>query len=129
MPISRSVRMMRTAISPRFAIRTLGFATILAVGRGPPAGNRTCEAPDGDPDVLLTASDLEGALTEAGLHAPVRADEVTASTNDAPRAWAETGAAEWSLVAAGHQTDGRGRQGRTWEDRPGRAVLVSVVLR
>jgi BirA family transcriptional regulator, biotin operon repressor / biotin---[acetyl-CoA-carboxylase] ligase len=32
-------------------------------------------------------------------------------------------------VAADHQTDGRGRLGRSWEDVAGRSILMSVVLR
>jgi BirA family biotin operon repressor/biotin-[acetyl-CoA-carboxylase] ligase len=36
---------------------------------------------------------------------------------------------EGSTVATDHQTEGRGRFGRTWEDVPGRSILVSVVLR
>ena len=32
-------------------------------------------------------------------------------------------------MAAGHQTGGRGRLGRTWSDEPGRALMFSVVLR
>jgi BirA family biotin operon repressor/biotin-[acetyl-CoA-carboxylase] ligase len=42
---------------------------------------------------------------------------------------ASEGAPAWTLVAAGHQTAGRGRAGRSWIDRPGRALLCSVVLR
>jgi BirA family transcriptional regulator, biotin operon repressor / biotin---[acetyl-CoA-carboxylase] ligase len=36
---------------------------------------------------------------------------------------------EGTTVAADHQTDGRGRLSRTWEDTPGRAILMSVLLR
>ena len=36
---------------------------------------------------------------------------------------------EGTTVAADHQTEGRGRLGRTWVDVPGRAILVSVLLR
>jgi BirA family biotin operon repressor/biotin-[acetyl-CoA-carboxylase] ligase len=36
---------------------------------------------------------------------------------------------EGTTVAADHQTEGRGRLGRTWTDAPGRALLVSVLLR
>jgi BirA family biotin operon repressor/biotin-[acetyl-CoA-carboxylase] ligase len=36
---------------------------------------------------------------------------------------------EGATVAADHQTEGRGRLGRVWEDAPGRAVLMSVLLR
>ncbi len=79
--------------------------------------------------MLLSESDLKRALTAAGLSAPVRADEVTGSTNETALTLAAEGAPEWTLVAAGHQTTGRGRLGRTWEDLPGRAVLFSLVLR
>ena len=36
---------------------------------------------------------------------------------------------EGAAVAADHQTEGRGRLGRTWEDTAGRAILCSVLLR
>jgi BirA family biotin operon repressor/biotin-[acetyl-CoA-carboxylase] ligase len=78
---------------------------------------------------MLTADDLSRALEEAGLAAPVRADEVTGSTNATALALAEEGAPEWTLVAAGHQTDGRGRRGREWTDREGSALICSFVLR
>jgi BirA family transcriptional regulator, biotin operon repressor / biotin---[acetyl-CoA-carboxylase] ligase len=36
---------------------------------------------------------------------------------------------EGAVVATDHQTQGRGRLGRVWEDTPGRSILVSVLLR
>jgi BirA family transcriptional regulator, biotin operon repressor / biotin---[acetyl-CoA-carboxylase] ligase len=36
---------------------------------------------------------------------------------------------EGATVVADHQTAGRGRLGRVWEDVPGRSLLVSVLLR
>ena len=42
---------------------------------------------------------------------------------------AKAGAPEWTLVAAAHQTAGRGRLGRSWIDRPGGALMFSLVLR
>jgi len=36
---------------------------------------------------------------------------------------------EGAVVATDHQTAGRGRLGRVWEDVPGRALLFSVMLR
>jgi BirA family biotin operon repressor/biotin-[acetyl-CoA-carboxylase] ligase len=36
---------------------------------------------------------------------------------------------EGATVVANHQTAGRGRLGRTWEDVPGRSLLVSIMLR
>jgi BirA family biotin operon repressor/biotin-[acetyl-CoA-carboxylase] ligase len=79
---------------------------------------------------LLSAADLGRALAAIGVDAPVRFDEVTGSTNTVALELAAGGAPEWTLVGAGHQTEGRGRLGRRWADRPGGgSLLVSVVLR
>ena len=53
----------------------------------------------------------------------------TTSTNDRARALAAAGAPHGTLVTTGHQTAGRGRQGRTWSAPPGSALLCSLVLR
>ena len=78
---------------------------------------------------MLSDDALTRALERAGLRAPVRFEEVTPSTQATALAMARDGAPEWTLVAAGHQTSGRGRLGRTWVDRPGSSLLVSIVLR
>jgi BirA family transcriptional regulator, biotin operon repressor / biotin---[acetyl-CoA-carboxylase] ligase len=78
---------------------------------------------------VLSDHALSRALEGAGLSAPVRFEEVTRSTQETAWRLAEDGAPEWTLVAAGHQTEGRGRLGRTWKDEPGRALLFSLVLR
>jgi BirA family transcriptional regulator, biotin operon repressor / biotin---[acetyl-CoA-carboxylase] ligase len=78
---------------------------------------------------VLSVIDLERTLATLGLEAPARFDEVTGSTNATAVAWAEAGAPEWALVAAGHQTSGRGRLGRVWTDVPGAALMFSCVLR
>ncbi len=78
---------------------------------------------------MLSTSELERALAAAGLQAPVRFEEVTGSTNAVALELAASGAPEWTLVAAGHQTAGRGRMGRTWIDGPGPALMCSFVLR
>ena len=36
---------------------------------------------------------------------------------------------EGTVVATGHQTDGRGRLGRTWTDAPGTSLLFSLLLK
>jgi BirA family transcriptional regulator, biotin operon repressor / biotin---[acetyl-CoA-carboxylase] ligase len=36
---------------------------------------------------------------------------------------------EGAIATAGHQTGGRGRLGRTWEDVPGASLLLSVLLK
>lgn len=53
----------------------------------------------------------------------------TESTNLRGRELAERGAPHGTLVTAGSQSAGRGRQGRTWTAPPGRALLCSLVLR
>ena len=53
----------------------------------------------------------------------------TDSTNLRARELALRGAPHGTLVTADEQTAGRGRQGRTWTAPPGRALLMSVVLR
>jgi len=53
----------------------------------------------------------------------------TTSTNDRARALAVAGAPHGTLVTAGSQSSGRGRQGRTWAAPRGRALLLSLVLR
>ena len=112
--------MMRTAISPRFAIRTFGFLAI-----GVSCGIRSTEG-----SVRAVGT---GPRTGAGRRRPpspralgggYRFDE-----RDGVRArrWTVRPSGPWS--AAGHQTAGRGRLGRTWEDVAGRALLCSIVLR
>jgi BirA family transcriptional regulator, biotin operon repressor / biotin---[acetyl-CoA-carboxylase] ligase len=51
------------------------------------------------------------------------------STNRRARELASTGAPHGTLVTAGAQTAGRGRQGRRWEAPAGSALLCSLVLR
>jgi BirA family biotin operon repressor/biotin-[acetyl-CoA-carboxylase] ligase len=51
------------------------------------------------------------------------------STQDELRRLAAGGAPAFSTVRADVQEAGRGRRGRSWETRPGAALLVSVLLR
>jgi BirA family transcriptional regulator, biotin operon repressor / biotin---[acetyl-CoA-carboxylase] ligase len=51
------------------------------------------------------------------------------STNQRARELAAAGAPHGALVTAAEQTAGRGRQGRRWVAPPGRALLMSLVLR
>jgi BirA family biotin operon repressor/biotin-[acetyl-CoA-carboxylase] ligase len=51
------------------------------------------------------------------------------STNDEAARRAREGAGEGLIVGADHQTAGRGRRGRDWQDEPGSSLAVSVVLR
>lgn len=77
----------------------------------------------------MTATELERAQVLAGLTAPVHWQEVTGSTNALAIELAEGGAPEFTLAGAGHQTAGRGRLGRAWQDLPGGSLMTSLVLR
>jgi BirA family biotin operon repressor/biotin-[acetyl-CoA-carboxylase] ligase len=54
---------------------------------------------------------------------------LTDSTNERAKELAAARAPHGTLVTAGEQTAGRGRQGREWVAPPGSAVLMSLVLR
>lgn len=51
------------------------------------------------------------------------------STNSCARTLADVGADEGTLVVAEHQTEGRGRLGRTWTAEPRSNLLFSLLLR
>ena len=110
MPISRHVRMIRTAISPRFAIRTFGLL----------AARVLCLPWTSEPralgmlirDDLLAALERDRGRCSRAFRGGYRFDEWTAME------LAGRGSAEWTLVAAAHQTDGRGRLGRSGATSP-----------
>jgi BirA family biotin operon repressor/biotin-[acetyl-CoA-carboxylase] ligase len=54
---------------------------------------------------------------------------LTDSTNARARELAMAGAPDGTIVTASAQSAGRGRQGRTWSAPPGRALLLSAVVR
>jgi BirA family biotin operon repressor/biotin-[acetyl-CoA-carboxylase] ligase len=51
------------------------------------------------------------------------------SAIDVARGLASAGAPHGTLVTAGLQTAGRGRQGRTWTTPPGQALLLALIVR
>jgi BirA family transcriptional regulator, biotin operon repressor / biotin---[acetyl-CoA-carboxylase] ligase len=53
----------------------------------------------------------------------------TGSTNIRARELAAAGAPHGTVVTASEQSEGRGRQGRTWTAPPGKALLYSALLR
>jgi BirA family biotin operon repressor/biotin-[acetyl-CoA-carboxylase] ligase len=54
---------------------------------------------------------------------------VTDSTNARARELALDGAPDGTIVTASEQSAGRGRQGRAWTAPPGRALLLSAIVR
>ncbi|MBS1678624.1 MAG: biotin--[acetyl-CoA-carboxylase] ligase [Actinobacteria bacterium] len=63
------------------------------------------------------------------LGSPHRHFRQVGSTNTVARELAAAGAPHGTIVTAGEQTAGRGRQGRTWTAPPDSALLYSAVLR
>lgn len=64
-----------------------------------------------------------------GLGQPLHLRSETTSTNDEAKAAARAGAAHGAVWVADVQTQGRGRQGRSWLSVPGESLLMSVLLR
>ncbi len=60
---------------------------------------------------------------------PHRHYQACDSTNTRARELAGGGAPHGTVVTAAEQTDGRGRQGRSWTAPPGKALLYSAILR
>jgi BirA family transcriptional regulator, biotin operon repressor / biotin---[acetyl-CoA-carboxylase] ligase len=65
-----------------------------------------------------------GALGKPRVHF-----RLTNSTNARARGLAGRGAPHGTVVTAGEQTEGRGRQGRSWAAAAGRSLLCSIVIR
>jgi BirA family transcriptional regulator, biotin operon repressor / biotin---[acetyl-CoA-carboxylase] ligase len=76
----------------------------------------------------MDQNQLEQALAALPLGA-IRYFATTGSTNEQAGRWAEAGAGHLSLVAAGEQSAGRGRLGRTWLSPAGASLAFSLVLR
>jgi BirA family biotin operon repressor/biotin-[acetyl-CoA-carboxylase] ligase len=72
-------------------------------------------------------SDLRGNL--ASMDFDVRWVNETGSTNADVMAVARQGEPEGIVVAADHQTAGRGRRDRTWEAPPNASLMFTVLLR
>lgn len=64
-----------------------------------------------------------------GFGTPHRHFTRTDSTNTRARELAAAGAPHGTVVTANEQTEGRGRQGRTWTAPAGKALLYSAVVR
>src|SRR5437660_8689850 len=108
--------MTRTAISPRWAIRTLSNTVRESRSSG------------------LYRSNVLSAADKAGLAATTRFDAVgwfdeIDSTNRYLLDEARRGGPEGIVAVADHQTSGRGRLGRTWVAPRGSSLLVSLLLR
>jgi BirA family transcriptional regulator, biotin operon repressor / biotin---[acetyl-CoA-carboxylase] ligase len=80
------------------------------------------------PDRLLPAEILAGLATKR-LGRKVICFQETTSTNDRALELAARQEPEGAVVAAEHQTQGRGRRERHWHSQPGQNVLFTVLFR
>jgi BirA family biotin operon repressor/biotin-[acetyl-CoA-carboxylase] ligase len=109
------------------AVRDQDALTVACDNRSPSPSVRSAT---GGQTRVLTEHSVAAAAGAAGLPPDAaRYVESTGSTNADLLAAADEGAPEWTVLVAGHQTAGRGRLGRTWEEPPGSSLLVSVLLR
>lgn len=79
------------------------------------------------PDPIV--ADVLASRLVPPLAGPLEWNAEVGSTNDLVAARARTGAPEGLVIGADHQVAGRGRRGRAWEERPGEALMFSVLLR
>jgi BirA family biotin operon repressor/biotin-[acetyl-CoA-carboxylase] ligase len=70
--------------------------------------------------------DLVEPMLRGRLGRPYLWSESCPSTQEA---LSEPGLPEGAVAVTEHQTSGRGRAGRSWEDAPGAALLLSILLR
>ena len=90
----------------------------------PPWGATPEPLPQDIAQALATSRAKSGVFT-----AHVSWYSCVSSTNDVAAALANAGAVEGTVVAAGAQSAGRGRLGRTWASPPDAGLYVSIVLR
>ena len=75
------------------------------------------------------AERIRGFLSARGetWPGPIESFAVLPSTNDYVKELARSGAGEWSVAVARHQTAGRGRQGSLWRSPPGNLALTLLL--
>lgn len=76
----------------------------------------------------LDASALQRLLTTKTFGRTLHLLAQTSSTNDEAKALAQRGAPEGAVVLAEHQTQGRGRQGRSFASPAGVGIYLSLLL-
>ena len=117
--LARDLRCSRAAVHRHVeALRREG----LPVATGP-GGYRL----EGDTDPVVPS--LVVPRLTPPLAGPVVWHPTIGSTNDEATRRAREGAAEGLVVGSDHQSAGRGRRGRPWMDRPGDALMFSLLLR
>ena len=119
--LSRRLSVSRTAVWKH--IHQLGSAGY-AIEAVPHVGYRLLRAPD-----RLLPDEIETGLRTRRLGKKIFCYESTTSTNDRALQLAADGLPEGTLVAAEHQTRGRGRRDRSWWSSSRRNLMFSIIFR
>ena len=90
----------------------------------PPAESAAASHPQLDARLLN-----DRLVVSGGLWTDIRSVVRTGSTNADVMALARAGAPEGLVIAAGTQSAGRGRHGRSWHSEPGAALMFSLLVR
>jgi BirA family biotin operon repressor/biotin-[acetyl-CoA-carboxylase] ligase len=77
----------------------------------------------------MTSDEILAGLTTSTFGRQLHVHASLGSTNDRAKKLASQGAPEGSVVVALDQTNGRGRQERSWISEPGKNLTFSVILR
>jgi BirA family biotin operon repressor/biotin-[acetyl-CoA-carboxylase] ligase len=85
-------------------------------------------SPDGVWTGLLRTAAVRRALEAASIVRAAHGAGEVGSTQDLALALARDGSPSGTVVVADHQTAGRGRSGRRWDDRAGGGTLAMTVL-
>lgn len=102
------------------ALREEGYEIDAVSGRG----YRLSEIPD-----VLSESEIKSSLSTRWMGHDIVYFSSTDSTNTQAKLLAEQGAADGTLVASDMQTGGKGRRGRTWVQKSGENISMSILLR
>jgi BirA family biotin operon repressor/biotin-[acetyl-CoA-carboxylase] ligase len=78
---------------------------------------------------MIDVPQLQKGLKTKAFGRKVYAFETIDSTNSCARTMAAAWASEGTVVVAEHQSEGRGRMGRSWSDSAGESLTFSIVLR
>jgi BirA family biotin operon repressor/biotin-[acetyl-CoA-carboxylase] ligase len=87
-------------------------------------GYHLVEYPD-----LITYNELKSVLTTKWAGQELLYFDTLDSTNTKAKQLAEEGAVHGTLILANHQTNGKGRRGRTWESPAGEGIWMTLLLR
>ena len=104
-------------------LRAAGYV----IGKSHPYGStafQMLEIPD-----RFYVHEIRRRLATEWLGREIRTYDTLASTNEAARTLASAGAVHGTVVVAEEQTEGRGRNGRTWFSAPGRGIYLSLILK